>query len=84
MKTFAVLLLVALALSIVQGKYRCPHVESKVCVVKQNQCCKASDCPDGELCCVESCGNVCRPYQRRRSDGRRAMGDPDCEIDIPF
>ncbi|CAL1262092.1 unnamed protein product [Larinioides sclopetarius] len=61
-------------------KYYCPQQPNIVCIRAQNQCCKDSDCGNGQFCCSENCGNVCHSPVTKRTNGRRVGQDSGCKI----
>ncbi|GBN75092.1 hypothetical protein AVEN_240982-1 [Araneus ventricosus] len=88
MKTIAILLLVSLTLSIVEGRNLdiCPQREFdpiKGCGVRKNQCCKNSDCENlRDFCCIDYCGNRCKSY--KLGDAKEKKYQYNCEISYPF
>ncbi|GIY25294.1 hypothetical protein CDAR_244021 [Caerostris darwini] len=72
MKTFAAVLILSLALILVSADY-CPNSRHVKCVREDNQCCKDADCDIGQLCCRESCGNICRQPVDFPTNGKKSI-----------
>nr|AHF45826.1 secretory peptide [Heteropoda venatoria] len=59
---YIILLLTGLGTFVVSEDY-CPGFTDKVWASrdKRHPCCAQADCPSYAICCVQPCGNVCRP-----------------------
>jgi hypothetical protein len=65
-----------------QQELYCPETKPEVCAFGFNKCCSDTDCPSGQLCCNENCGNECQWSTSiiQQDSGRRAENYPDCKI----
>nr|AHF45830.1 secretory peptide [Heteropoda venatoria] len=78
---YIILLLTVLGTFVVSEDY-CPGFTDKVCAsrYKRHQCCAQSDCPSYAICCVQPCGNVCRP-KNDKPVGTPFVDGTECELD---
>ncbi|KAF8770516.1 U15-lycotoxin-Ls1a like protein [Argiope bruennichi] len=70
MKTVVIIFFAVMVLTVVEADW-CPNPEPKVCVRRQNKCCRDAECGVGNLCCNESCGNICRQPVDYPTSGRK-------------
>ncbi|KAG8175278.1 hypothetical protein JTE90_011606 [Oedothorax gibbosus] len=74
--TVIIFLVIALAVTVHAGLY-CPMKPDIACATTGNTCCNDGDCKDGDFCCKEACGAVCKRPAEEETDGEKYDQNPE-------